>query len=542
MVSLFAQQAITSVFREQFLSRLKTPSKTQFSILLKILLNNADTEFGRKYSFSKIKSVLDYQQAVPICSHEEIAYLIEKIKRGEQNILTQEPVNYFQLTSGTTTGQQRLIPSTRTYQREVWKVILASQGFLNQWLAKSDVQNGRGLMFIGTASMGITTGGASYSFVTANHARKSKPLWDWFSLAPFETTRIVNPDTRRYAIWRYALMCQNVAFVNSTYMVSLITCATTLFQQSEKLIHDVANGTLSRDLEIPDEQRYKLESSLKPDTNRARELEKIAKRDGGLSPKAIWHNLGWAFTVYGATFQNYESDLANWYGQKFTWGLPYLACEGLIGIPYIADSYFHIPAIGATFLEFIPEKYWQDSKPETRLITELEVGAMYEVVITGWNGFYRYRLGDIVQVGDMFSNVPTLKVISRRKSLISIVSEKTTEAQIVTAVKSLADNFGIKFSDFVVDIDQRIIPPRYQLWIETSISDINLSELGTFFDICISAANPTYGLLRNQCEISPPLIQLLPIGTFDRIRQEREKSGVPAEQIKILHAVNKWAH
>jgi len=78
--------------------------------LRKLLDENKDTFYGRKYHFDQIKSYDDYRKNVPLSDYSNYADLVERIsENGEQNVLTKKPVVHFTVTSGTT-SKPKLIP------------------------------------------------------------------------------------------------------------------------------------------------------------------------------------------------------------------------------------------------------------------------------------------------------------------------------------------------------------------------------------------------------------------------------------------------
>ena len=74
--------------------------------LKEILENNKSTLYGKKYNFDKIKTIQDFQKEVPLTKYEDYLPYIEKIKMGEENILTHEKVKMFELTSGSTSASK----------------------------------------------------------------------------------------------------------------------------------------------------------------------------------------------------------------------------------------------------------------------------------------------------------------------------------------------------------------------------------------------------------------------------------------------------
>jgi hypothetical protein len=88
-----------------------------------ILNSNRQTLYGEKYGFENIKSVADFQKNVPVTTYEDYVNYIEKIKNGEQNILTKEKVLLLEPSSGSTSAR-KLIPYTKGLKREFSSAIL----------------------------------------------------------------------------------------------------------------------------------------------------------------------------------------------------------------------------------------------------------------------------------------------------------------------------------------------------------------------------------------------------------------------------------
>jgi hypothetical protein len=114
--------------------------------LIKLIRLNEDTEFGRKYSFDKVKSIADFQNSVPILTYDDFLPYIEKVANGEDNILTAEPVLMFEPSSGSTSAT-KLIPYTQSLKNEFLRG-------LTPWL--TDLQrNFRGI-FEGSVYFSVT--------------------------------------------------------------------------------------------------------------------------------------------------------------------------------------------------------------------------------------------------------------------------------------------------------------------------------------------------------------------------------------------------
>lgn len=535
-------KAVFNHFGQRFLSATEDATPIQQNVLRNILAANAATVWGTLHNFEKITTVRQFQETVPITNYHNITPLIERSMEGEKGLLTIDPIHYFLLTSGTT-GRQKLIPFPRAAQKKVWAALLAQRDFLTKWAQEQGIHRGKGIMLISPTS-GRTSGGIPYGPVSAGLARKTHRFWNWFSIAPFEASCLSSSLARHYIHWRYALLQEDLSYISAPFISPLLTFAQSLFKYSEELIRDVADGTVKTGLDMSRAERRVLTAGLRPNLLRAKALDRAAAQTGGLLPCAIWPHLGWIHTAIGPTFKSYELQLRYLYGNKPAWGVPYIASEGVIGVPLYPNSYSHIPALAATFLEFVPQEYISDQQPPTLLLTELEVGGRYEIIVTSWSGMYRYRVGDVIEVDGKFNGVPTFQVMSRTQSLLSVYWERTTEAQVVASVKGCEEEIGISIADFVVHLDHSTIPARYVLIMEPHSTQerLNTSLIEATFDIQLGHVNPIYSKLRDAGEINPPLVTIVPQGSFEHFHRFREGEGTSAEQLKVLHAITDLSH
>ena len=89
---------------------LKYPEEVQEEVLLQLLEFAEDTEVGRTYDFESIESYKDFKERVPIVSYEEIQPIIERTRKGEQNLFWPTKVKLFAKSSGTTNAKSKFIP------------------------------------------------------------------------------------------------------------------------------------------------------------------------------------------------------------------------------------------------------------------------------------------------------------------------------------------------------------------------------------------------------------------------------------------------
>src|SRR5947208_742344 len=90
----------------------RTAIKDQEAILQSLITQAKNTVFAKDHSFNEITSYNDFKKLVPVRDYEQLKPYIEKIKKGEADILWKGKPIYFAKTSGTTSGI-KYIPITK---------------------------------------------------------------------------------------------------------------------------------------------------------------------------------------------------------------------------------------------------------------------------------------------------------------------------------------------------------------------------------------------------------------------------------------------
>ncbi|HXB39091.1 MAG TPA: GH3 auxin-responsive promoter family protein, partial [Bacteroidia bacterium] len=74
---------------------MKYPQDVQDECLRKLLKSAKETEFGVKYHFSSVNSYNDFKKQIPLQDYESLKPSIERVRRGEQNILWPGEIKWF---------------------------------------------------------------------------------------------------------------------------------------------------------------------------------------------------------------------------------------------------------------------------------------------------------------------------------------------------------------------------------------------------------------------------------------------------------------
>lgn len=89
---------------------LKYPAEVQEEVLFQLLEVAEDTEIGKKYDFESIEKYKAFKERLPIVTYEEIEPIIERTRRGEQNLFWPTSIKWFAKSSGTTNAKSKFIP------------------------------------------------------------------------------------------------------------------------------------------------------------------------------------------------------------------------------------------------------------------------------------------------------------------------------------------------------------------------------------------------------------------------------------------------
>ena len=88
------------------------PIETQQKVFENLIKQANQTQFGKDHDFCMIKSHSDFVQKVPVRDYEGLKHYVDKVVKGEENVLWKGKPLYFAKTSGTTSGA-KYIPLTK---------------------------------------------------------------------------------------------------------------------------------------------------------------------------------------------------------------------------------------------------------------------------------------------------------------------------------------------------------------------------------------------------------------------------------------------
>jgi len=162
----------------------KYPHEVQSELFKRLISAAKDTEWGKKYDYKSITTVEEYKQRVPVNDYDGFKPYIERLKKGEQNILWNSDIKWFAKSSGTTSDKSKFIPvSTESLEECHYK---AGKDMLSIFCNnKPDTLmfDGRGLSMAGSHSISEINNEAYYGDLSAILIQ-NLPYWAEFIRVP----------------------------------------------------------------------------------------------------------------------------------------------------------------------------------------------------------------------------------------------------------------------------------------------------------------------------------------------------------------------
>ena len=376
--------ALQSGAEEQFGRAHDDPAAAHAAKLRACIARNAATAFGSEHDFANLASYEDFASAVPVRTYEDFKPWIRRIAHGEKGVLTTEPVEGFEETSGSS-GIEKLIPVTASLKREfeaavgLWMRDLARRmprAFAGHfyWSISPPVKPGR------KTPCGLSVGlNNDLDFFTD----RSASLLGSVMAVPPEVCRVAEPEGFLRATVGALLECADLS------MISVWS----------------PNFFLSLD-------RY---------------LCLRLGRDNFVWSE-LWPGLALLSCWTDAQSAMWMPKVRERLGRVMVQGKGLLSTEGVVSVPIGPVTQAPVLALTSHFFEFR-----ERGNGRIRLAGELGSGLDYEVILTTGGGLYRYATGDVVRSAGDFS----LRFQGRRGRNSDLVGEKLDEVQVMDALEGI---------------------------------------------------------------------------------------------------------
>ncbi|MBD3881429.1 GH3 auxin-responsive promoter family protein [Phormidium tenue FACHB-886] len=527
--------AVARQSKSDFIRKTRRIQEVQEQFLFTLLQLHQDTAFGREHGLAEIKTIDQFRSQIPIQPYSYYAPYTQRMAEGEPNVLTPDPLIYFNLSSGST-GQPKLIPVTKRSRKAIARANRTAMGFGVDAASRANRPVGKMLFPLSVQPLGYTSSGIAYAPVSTSDLKLMDILSRQVFSYPFEVFQVSDSAARTYLCLLFALRNANLRVISATLPVLALKLCNALEENAEDLIRDIETGEIASWLKLEPKLRAKFERRWSPAPERAAQLQRVLKTEGRLLPKAAWPSLSFIITARGGTSDFYFERFPEYFGDTPVFGGTYACAEGVLGVHRDFNTDSVIPAIESGFFEFIPVDQWDAEHPQTLLPWQVKVGERYRIVFTNYSGFYRYDQGDVVEIDGFFEGAPLMIFRHRRGGVMSASTEKTTEFHAIQVMQRLQQTFDIALENFCITLSEDKIPPYYLVNIELAPGAelLDPEKFLQHFDATMQEVQAFYEIKRRD-QIPPPRLRILEPGSFAKLRQRMLQRGVAEDLLKFPH-------
>ena len=322
-----------------------------YKTLMKIIRENEDTEYGKKYGFRNIRYYADFARQVPLSDYTDYEPYIERMLCfGEKDLLTSRDVVYFAHTSASS-GASKMIPRTQEELDILFSTVfervfaLCEKSCLEKTGSGIPAWKGINLM---ESRIGFTPAGIAHGAIS--ETLNIREDTSFYNALPEEIIYPASEFDRRYVKMLFALRERHLSFLMSTFSPTLYDMITYLCDNWQSLCADLEAGRTDPDVAMDNALRTRLDACLSPDPERAAEIRQImtAHREDAFIP-LLWPELKLVATVGTSTFAPYIEKLRQHLGPDIAVDyLGYVSSESTVAAELHEDepSYLLLPFIG----------------------------------------------------------------------------------------------------------------------------------------------------------------------------------------------------
>ena len=474
VVSWYLKKRISQI--EYFISN---PFEVQEDILQKLLTFAEDTEFGKKYDFASIKTYEDFKNRLPLQSYEEVKHYIDRLRKGENNLIWPTEIKWFAKSSGTTSDKSKFIPVS------------------DESLEDCHFKGGRDVL----------------AFYT--HNRPDNKMFTGKGLVLGGSHKVSEFNNKAYFGDLSAILLQNFPSWGEFFRTPNLSLV--LLDNWEEKLEKIANFTKKENV---------TNISGVPSWNLVL-LKKILEITGRNNILEVWPNLelfihgGVSFVPYREQFQKMIPSERMYYLETYN------ASEGFFGIQdRPCNNEMMLMLDYGIFYEFIPLDEFDKENPKVVTLENVQMGTNYALVITTNGGLWRYVIGDTI----MFTSLAPFRIIisGRTKNFINAFGEEVIIDNADKAIDAACKATGAIISEYtaapVFLKDNESAAHEYLIEFETEPN--NLKNFIEILDKQLQSLNSDYEAKRSSnLMLSLPIVHAVPQGTFFRWLKSKGKMG-----------------
>ena len=459
---------------------MKYPHEVQDEWFKKLINAAKNTEWGLKYDFKSINNFEDFQNRVPINTYESIKPYIDRLRKGEQNILWNSDIKLFAKSSGTTADKSKYIPVSQEALEECHykggKDMLSI--YCNNY-PDTLLFDGRGLSMGGSHSITEINNEIYYQGDLSALIVQNLPTWAEFIRVPKKSVALMDE-------WESKI---------------------------EKIARSTINHNVTNILGVPSWTLLLIR----------RILEITGKKD----LHEVWPNLE-VFFHGGVNFEPYRTQYKEVIpSPQMQYLETYSASEGFFGLQDRTDSDELLLMLDyGVYYEFLPMDQLELEHPKTKLLHEVEKSVNYALIISTNAGLWRYIIGDTVEFTSL--NPYRIRITGRTKNFINAVGEEIIVDNAEKALSIACGKCNAVINEFTA-------APVYfnsnenachEWLIEFEKIPENIEYFAETLDNALKSLNSDYEAKRyHNMVLRPPIVRQVPEQTFYNWLKMKNKLG-----------------
>ena len=441
----------------------KFPIKSQQNVFEYLIDKGKFTSFGLEHDFKNILTYSQFCNKVPLRTYEELYPFIERIRRGEKNVLWPGRVRFYAKSSGTTNDKSKFIPiSYESLKNCHYKGGKDMLSLYSNNFPDSKIYNGKGLMLGGSLSKNPKYTDGDLSAILIDNF----PFW-------VNIHRVPKLEVALMLDWekKLELMCKEALNSDVTNITGVSSWMLVLFQ---RMIDESGANNISE----------------------------------------IWPNLE-LFMHGGVKFNPYKRQFEQLIANDINYVEAYNASEGFFAIQDQKNSSDLLLMLDyGIFYEFLPLSDYLNGDDECVSLKDVTVNIVYVLIISTNAGLWRYMIGDTIR----FTSITPfrIKIVGRTKSYLNLVGEELMEENAETAIQIASEKYNCTITNFIVRSEFRGKGIAVHRWlVEFNVPPKSLKEFSIFLDGTIQELNSDYKSKRTDSLVLLNLeIEIADIGLF----------------------------
>lgn len=460
---------------------IKYPIEVQQDLFRKLIQTARSTEWGTRFGYTSIQSPEEYRSRVPLNDYNSLKPWIDRLMKGEKNVLWPTDIKWFAKSSGTTSDKSKFIPVSQ------------------EAIEECHMKGGKDLL----------------SFYCNNHPVTK--IFTGKSIAMGGSRKVMEVGTEEYIYQGdlSAIIISNLPFWAELRRTPDLSIA--LMDEWESKIEEMAKVTMTHDVTtisgVP--------SWVLLLFNRVLEIS------GKSNLIEVWPDFE-LFMHGGVSFAPYREQFKKLFpSDQVTYLETYNASEGFFGIQDRdkADDMLLMLDYGI-YYEFIPMDEWGKEDPKTRMLSEVETGVQYALVISTNAGLWRYIIGDTVVFTSL--NPFRIRITGRTRNFINAFGEELIVDNAESALSIACEKCNTTVKEYTAAPVYLSENKRgaHEWLIEFATPPADLAEFTRIFDGALKSVNSDYEAKRYRgLMLQEPIIRPVPAGTFYKWLKSKGKLG-----------------